>query len=84
MVRARARTLRKSKFPSDRSPASFFVLAAMADIGDDIFFASILEINKRLRAKEFTAVELSRAFCDDWRNSARDIMRLLCHCGNRR
>jgi aspartyl-tRNA(Asn)/glutamyl-tRNA(Gln) amidotransferase subunit A len=36
----------------------------MPDIGDDIFFASILEINKRLRAKEFSAVELTRAFSD--------------------
>jgi aspartyl-tRNA(Asn)/glutamyl-tRNA(Gln) amidotransferase subunit A len=36
----------------------------MADLGDDIYFASILELNKRLRAKEFTATELSRAFCD--------------------
>jgi aspartyl-tRNA(Asn)/glutamyl-tRNA(Gln) amidotransferase subunit A len=36
----------------------------MPDIGDDVFFASILEINKRLRAKEFSATELTRAFCD--------------------
>ena len=36
----------------------------MADLGDDIYFASITELNKRLRAKEFTAVELTRAFCD--------------------
>lgn len=36
----------------------------MPEIGDDVFFASILELNKRLRAKEFSAVELTRAFCD--------------------
>ena len=36
----------------------------MPEIGDDVFFASILEINKRLRAKEFSATELTRAFCD--------------------
>src|SRR5216683_767142 len=31
---------------------------------DDIFFASITELNAKLRAKEFSAVELIRAFCD--------------------
>ena len=36
----------------------------MAAFGDDIFFASITEINARLRAKEFSATELARAFCD--------------------
>jgi aspartyl-tRNA(Asn)/glutamyl-tRNA(Gln) amidotransferase subunit A len=36
----------------------------MADITDDVFFASIVEINRRLKAKEFSAVELTRAFCD--------------------
>src|SRR5687767_9140865 len=36
----------------------------MADISDDVFFASIVEINRRLKAKEFSAVELTRAFCD--------------------
>jgi aspartyl-tRNA(Asn)/glutamyl-tRNA(Gln) amidotransferase subunit A len=30
----------------------------------DVFFASIGEISARLRAKEFSAVELTRAFCD--------------------
>jgi aspartyl-tRNA(Asn)/glutamyl-tRNA(Gln) amidotransferase subunit A len=30
----------------------------------DIFFASIAEISAKLRAKEFSAVELTRAFCD--------------------
>src|SRR5712671_3237607 len=29
-----------------------------------VFFSSITDINKRLRAKEFSAVELTRAFCD--------------------
>src|SRR5436190_5395699 len=36
----------------------------MANIGEDVFFASIVELSKRLRAKEFSAVELTRAFCD--------------------
>lgn len=30
----------------------------------DVFYASISEISTRLRAKEFSAVELTRAFCD--------------------
>lgn len=33
-------------------------------ISDDIFFAGIAEINQRLTKKEFSAVELTRAFCD--------------------
>jgi aspartyl-tRNA(Asn)/glutamyl-tRNA(Gln) amidotransferase subunit A len=33
-------------------------------ISDDIFFAGITEINQRLTKKEFSAVELARAFCD--------------------
>ena len=36
----------------------------MASIPDDIFFASISEINKKLQAREFSAVELTRAFAD--------------------
>ena len=36
----------------------------MANVPDDVFFASVVEINKRLKAKEFSAVELTRAFCD--------------------
>src|SRR5258708_19861610 len=35
-----------------------------ASIPDDIFFASINEINQKLKAKEFSAVELTKAFCD--------------------
>lgn len=34
----------------------------MASIPDDIFFASIAEINQKLKAREFSAVELTRAF----------------------
>ena len=30
----------------------------------DVFFASAVELNQRLRAKEFSAVELAKAFCD--------------------
>jgi aspartyl-tRNA(Asn)/glutamyl-tRNA(Gln) amidotransferase subunit A len=36
----------------------------MADISSDIFFASISEIGAKLRAKEFSCLELTRAFCD--------------------
>jgi aspartyl-tRNA(Asn)/glutamyl-tRNA(Gln) amidotransferase subunit A len=36
----------------------------MASIPDDIFFASITEINQKLKAKEFSVVELTKAFCD--------------------
>ncbi len=36
----------------------------MSSIPDDIFFASISEINQKLTKKEFSAVELARAFCD--------------------
>ena len=33
-------------------------------IGDDIFFASLSELKQRLRAKEFSSVELTKAFLD--------------------
>src|SRR5579871_2892925 len=33
-------------------------------VPSDIFFASISEISAKLRAKEFSCVELTRAFCD--------------------
>ncbi len=33
-------------------------------VDDSVFFASIAEINRRLVAKEFSCVELTRAFCD--------------------
>src|ERR1700694_5337001 len=36
----------------------------MASIPDDIFFATITEINQKLKAKEFSVVELTRAFSD--------------------
>jgi aspartyl-tRNA(Asn)/glutamyl-tRNA(Gln) amidotransferase subunit A len=36
----------------------------MAEITNDIFFAGISEITAKLHAKEFSAVELTRAFCD--------------------
>jgi aspartyl-tRNA(Asn)/glutamyl-tRNA(Gln) amidotransferase subunit A len=31
---------------------------------EDVFFSSAVEINAKLRAREFSAVELARAFCD--------------------
>lgn len=36
----------------------------MPEFGDDIFFATIGELNTKLRAKEVSAVELARAFLD--------------------
>jgi aspartyl-tRNA(Asn)/glutamyl-tRNA(Gln) amidotransferase subunit A len=36
----------------------------MAAPSGDVFFASISELSTRLRAKEFSAVELTTAFCD--------------------
>src|SRR5512137_2866362 len=36
----------------------------MAAIADDVFFSTIPELNARLRDREFTAVELTRAFSD--------------------
>jgi aspartyl-tRNA(Asn)/glutamyl-tRNA(Gln) amidotransferase subunit A len=36
----------------------------MSSISDDIFFAGITEIHEKLAKKEFSAVELTRAFCD--------------------
>ena len=36
----------------------------MAAVPDDIFFAGISEINTRLKAREFSAVELTRAFSE--------------------
>src|SRR5579871_3134580 len=34
----------------------------MAELGNDVFFASIADLNKMLREKQVTAVELARAF----------------------
>jgi len=36
----------------------------VAEIAPDIFFSSISELSAKLRAKEFSCVELTRAFCD--------------------
>ncbi len=36
----------------------------MSSISDDIFFAGITELNRKLTQKEFSAVELARVFCD--------------------
>ncbi|MBC8166214.1 MAG: amidase, partial [Bryobacteraceae bacterium] len=36
----------------------------MADLSEDVYFSSITELNQHLRARDFTAVELSRAFSD--------------------
>src|ERR1700682_3488398 len=36
----------------------------MASFNDDIFFSSITELNAKLRAREFSAVELTHAYCD--------------------
>lgn len=36
----------------------------MANINDDVFFATITELNAKLREKQFSAVELARAFSE--------------------
>ncbi len=36
----------------------------MTDINDDVFFATITELNAKLREKQFYAIELARAFSD--------------------
>src|SRR5574341_225552 len=36
----------------------------MPEFSDDIFFSTIVELSAKLKAKEFSAVELARAFCD--------------------
>src|SRR6202041_3256870 len=36
----------------------------MANLPDDVFFATIGELTAKLRAREFSAVELTRAYCD--------------------
>lgn len=36
----------------------------MAPIDEDVFFSTAVELNRRWLAKEFSAVELARAFCD--------------------
>ena len=35
----------------------------MAEIGNDVFFSTIGELNALLAAREVSAVELARAFC---------------------
>ena len=36
----------------------------MASIGNDVFFATIPELNARLKTREFSAEDLARAFAD--------------------
>ena len=36
----------------------------MADLNDDIFFASIAELGAKLKAREITALDLTNGFCD--------------------
>src|SRR5690349_4217295 len=36
----------------------------MASIPDDVFFATAAEIGAKLRTREFSCTELTRAFCD--------------------
>ncbi len=36
----------------------------MANFNEDVFFATVVDLNRRLVAKEFTAVELARAFAE--------------------
>ena len=36
----------------------------MPDFAEDVFFSTISELSARLKAREFSAVELTRAYCD--------------------
>src|SRR5437763_1559359 len=56
----------KQLFPRPPSPRSNSNPESqrMADVPDHIFFATITEINQKLKAREFSAVELTRAFSD--------------------
>jgi len=36
----------------------------MADLNEDVFFSSIGDLSRRLQAKEFSALELTRAFSE--------------------
>src|ERR1700677_1907798 len=36
----------------------------MAKISDDVFFMTIADLTAKLRAREFSAVELTREYCD--------------------
>src|SRR5262249_8603644 len=48
----------------DRARVSLQGLIGMATFSDDIFFGTVSEISAKLRAKEFSAVELTHASCD--------------------
>ena len=64
-LRDSADQLDKFPLPMATEPATVQGLGeSMASISDDIFFAGITEINQKLTKKEFSAVELARAFCD--------------------
>src|ERR1700724_990217 len=38
----------------------------MASVPDDIFFASISEVNQKIKSKEFSVAELTEAFSNRW------------------
>ena len=52
----------------------------MPAIGDDIFFATIPELNAKLKAKEFSAEELARAFTERLQKLGRATTRSRCRC----
>src|SRR5579863_1325710 len=64
------RTTRSNRTPSRsirfrcRWPPNPLSTSRRKQMTDDVFFAGIAELTKKLRAKEFSCVELIRAFCD--------------------
>ena len=50
----------------------------MAAIPTDVFFATIPELNARLKAKEFSAEELARAFSERLQQLGRATTRWRC------
>ncbi len=55
----------------------------MPEIAPDIFFAGISELSAKLRAKEFSCVELTRAFVTGWSASDRATTPWRFPCGNK-
>ena len=52
----------------------------MASIGIDTFFATLPELNAALKAREFSAEDLARAFPNACSSSARATTRSPCRC----
>jgi Asp-tRNA(Asn)/Glu-tRNA(Gln) amidotransferase A subunit family amidase len=52
----------------------------MPAVPNDVFFATIPELNTRLKAKEFSAEELTRAFSGRLQQLGPRITRWRCFC----